>query len=182
MQIETKRLILRRLIVADAPALFRTVGDPDVMQYWAGGADATIRATAQRIAEIAHHWKTHGFGDWGVVEKKSGSLIGLSGLHYIADMADVNIGYAFERTKWRQGFGFETCQAVLDFGFQELGLETIVAVIWPDNRASITFAEKLGLRFWKAFTWQGGKRVAYRLCRDKGIPGELRSHDRSHRR
>ena len=69
---------------------------------------------------------------------------------------------------------------MLDFGFQELGLETIVAVIWPGNRASITLAEKLGLRFWKAFTWQGGKQVAYRLCRDKGIPGELRSHDRIH--
>jgi RimJ/RimL family protein N-acetyltransferase len=63
LQVETKRLILRRLIVADAPALFRTVGDPDVMRYWAGGADATSRATAQKVAEIAHHWKTYGFGD-----------------------------------------------------------------------------------------------------------------------
>jgi [ribosomal protein S5]-alanine N-acetyltransferase len=166
MQIETTRLLLRRLTVADAPELFRTVGDANVMRYWAGGADKNIRSTEQRIAGIETHWKTHGFGDWGIVEKKSGRLRGFSGLYYIADMAEVNIGYAFEKSRWQQGYGFETCRAVLDFGFQELGLNTIVAVIWPDNIASIKLAEKLGLRFWKEFIWQGGERVAYRISRD----------------
>jgi len=169
MRIETRRLILRRLRVADAPELFRTVGDPDVMKYWVGGADRSTGSTERRIVEIEDHWKAHGFGDWGVVERKSGRLLGFSGLHHVADMVEVNMGYAFEKTKWRQGFGFETCQAVLDFGFQRLGLDMVVAVIWPDNGASIRLAEKLGLRFWKEFTWQGGERVIYRIFRDEGV-------------
>jgi RimJ/RimL family protein N-acetyltransferase len=163
MQIETRRLTLQRLQIADAPELFRTVGDPDVMAYWWGGADKSTHSTERRIVEIETHWRVHGFGDWGAVEKQSGRLIGLCGLHYLSGMAEVNIGYAFEKSRWRQGFGFEACRAALDFGFQRLGLDTIVAVIWPDNRASIKLAEKLGLEFWKAFTWQGGERVVYRI-------------------
>ena len=169
MQIETKRLIIRCLTVEDASEFFRTVGDPDVMKYWLGGPDKSIETTEQRIVEIENHWKTHGFGDWGIVEKKNGRIIGFSGLHYIADMAEVNIGYAFEKPKWRQGFGFEACRAILDFGFQELSLPVIVAVIWPENIASIKLAEKLGLHFWKAFVWQGGERVAYRVFRDENV-------------
>lgn len=162
MRIETKRLVLQRLTVADARELFKTVGNPDVMKYWAGGPDRNIRATIQRISAIEEHWQVHGFGDWGVIETNGGRLIGFSGLHYIADMTEVNIGYAFEPSKWGQGFGYETCRTILDHGFEQLRLKTIVAVIWQDNIASIRLAEKLGLHFWKEFVWQGGKRVAYR--------------------
>lgn len=173
--LETKRLLLRRLTTMDASDLFQTVGDPLVMKYWLGGADTSIQATERRIAQIEAHWHRHRFGDWGVVDKKSGKLVGFSGLHYIADMAEVNIGNAFARATWRQGFGFEAGQAVLEFGFQELNLSSIVAVIWPENLTSINLAKKLGLKFWKAFMWQGRERVAYKICRDESPP-----RDKSH--
>ncbi len=153
--------------IADAPELFRTVGDPNVMKFWASGPDKNPSSTEQRIAAMASHWQIHGFGDWGVVEKASGKLIGFCGLHYITDMVEVNIGYAIERTRWHQGFGLEASKAVLDFGFQELRLKVIVAVIRPNNRASIRLVEKLGLGFWKAFIWQGEDRVAYRIFRNE---------------
>ena len=85
----------------------------------------------------------------GIIEKESGRLIGFCGLYYVADMAEVNIGYAFEKSRWRQGLGFETGQAVLDFGFRELGLSEVVATIMPDNIASVKLAEKFGMTFWK---------------------------------
>ena len=171
MEIETTRLSLRRLQASDVSELFRRVGDLDVMRDWVPGLDQSIEETAQRIADIEAHWHKHGFGDWGVIEKLSGQLIGFSGLHYIADMPEVNIGYAVEKVRWRQGFGFETCQAVLDFGFQTLALHQIVAVIAPVNQASIHLAEKCGLSFWKAFLWAGQKRVVYRPSREQYLEG-----------
>ena len=167
MHIETSRLLLRRLVSSDAQEFFRTVGDPDVMRYWAPGPDKSVQHTEHRISEIENHWKAHGFGDWGVVEKGSGSLIGFSGLHYIANMDKVNIGYAFEKSQWRKGFGYETCPIVLSYGFQTLALPEIVAVISPENQASIRLAEKCGLHFWKAFSWSGRERVAYKIYRDE---------------
>lgn len=115
-ELETSNLGLRRLSVKDAESLFRTCGDPDIMKYWLKGPDKNFEETAQRILNIEDHWQTHGFGDWGVVNKNNSRLMEFAGLHYIDGMDDVNIGYAFEKTYWRKGFGFETCQAILEFG------------------------------------------------------------------
>lgn len=162
MKIKTERLILRPLKHSDATEFIRIVGDDEVMKYWYPGPDKTIQETTQRITHIQEHWKTHHFGDWGVIEKQNNRLIGFSGLHYIAGMSEVNIGYAFERLKWRQGFGFETCKAVLDFGLSQLQLFPIVAVISPQNDASIHLMKKCGLEFWKNVNWSEQERVAYK--------------------
>ena len=164
-RVATARLALRRLRPIDAANLFRTVGDPEVMRYWAPGPDAIVEATAQRIAEIEAHWAAHGFGDWGVVERDTSALIGFAGLHYIAGMPEVNVGYAFEQSRWGRGYATEVCRAVVDYGFEQLRLAEIVAVISPQNRVSIHVAEKSGLVFWKRFVWSGRDRVAYRITR-----------------
>ncbi len=147
MTLSTNRLDFKRMTADDAPALFETVGDPQVMLYWVGGADPNVAATEQRIADLKAHWGRHGFGDWGLVEKHSQELIGFAGLHYIDGMPEVNLGYALRRSKWRQGFALEAGRALLAHGLKTLGLSTIVAVIWPDNAASIALAQRLGMRF-----------------------------------
>jgi len=167
MEIETERLKLRRLSPLDAEDFFRVVGDPEVMKYWALGPDEDVQRTEKRIAEINGHWDKHGFGDWGVFDKTDGRLIGFSGLHYIAGMAEVNLGYAFKSASWGRGLAHETCRAVLDFGFRRLKLPEIVAVIWPDNQASIRLAKACGLKFWKSAVWGGGDRVIYKIDRDR---------------
>ncbi len=161
--IETHRLHLSRLSLSHAPQIFQIFGDADVMKYWIGGADTTIKETQQRIVEINQHWLDFGFGDWGIFDKSSGHLIGYGGLHYISDMVEVNLGYAFAQSVWRRSYALESCQAILKFVFEELNLSEIVAVIWPENRVSINLAQRLGLSFWQATTWQGGARVIYKI-------------------
>ena len=131
--LRTERLLLRRLTVHDAAALFRVTGDPDVMRYWAPGPDEDVAAVKRRIVDIEDHWRAHGFGGWSVVERETGELIGFSGLHYIADMPEVNVGYALRRDRWGRGYGSEVCRAVLRHGFTQLALPEIVAVIAPQN-------------------------------------------------
>ena len=163
MRIETPNLRLRPLTAADAEALFATFGDPDTMKYWLNAPDSNTKETEDRIAGINAHWEEHGFGDWGIVDKETSDLVGLAGLHYIAGMDDINIGYAIEKQHWRRGYGLEACRAVLDYGKNALGLSHIVAVIWAENRASIRLVEKCGLRFWKESIWGGGDRLIYRI-------------------
>ena len=163
--IETERLVLRRLKHSDAATFFEIVGNPLVMKHWAPGPDETEQDTAKRILDINTHWDEHGFGDWAVVEKANNQLVGFSGLHFITNVKEVNIGYAFHPNCWREGFGFETCQAVLQFGFATLELDTIVAVIAPENLASIRLAQKCGMQFWKQTTWAGNERVIHKKTR-----------------
>jgi RimJ/RimL family protein N-acetyltransferase len=60
---------------------------------------------------------------------------------------------------------------VIRHGSERLALPEIVAVIAPQNRASIRVAEKCGLVFWKRFVWSGRDRLAYRITRGAGLPG-----------
>ena len=161
--LETERLLLRRLTPVDADALHRCTGDPAVMRYWHPGPDADLAATGARIAEIEGHWRQNGFGDFGVVARDSGALIGFAGLHHIAGMAEVNLGYALLPAYWRRGLGAELCAALLAHGFTDLRLPEIVAVVDPRNLASVALAERSGLAINRETTWQGQQRLVLAL-------------------
>ena len=163
LALETERLLLRRLTPGDAAALHRCTGDPAVMRYWHPGPDADVAATDARFAEIGAHWREHRFGDYGVLARDSGELIGFAGLHHIAGMAEVNLGYALVPDRWRRGLGTELCAMLLAHGFTDLGLPEIVAVIDPRNTASVALAVRSGLRFRRETTWQGQSRLVLAL-------------------
>jgi len=155
------RVLLRRLTEHDASALHRSAGDPEAMRYWYPGPDANVEQTARRIADIEAHWCRYGFGDWAVTEREGGELIGFAGLHHIADMAEVNIGYVLEPAYWRHGLGSEICRLVLDLGFTQLALPEVVAVIDPRNDASIGLVSKQGFMLREERAWQGQPRLIY---------------------
>lgn len=159
--LETERLLLRRLAQADIDALHRCTGDAAVMRFWHPGPDADDAATASRIAEIEAHWREHGFGDYGVLARDSGELIGFARLHYIAGMTEVNLGYALVPARWRRGLGTELCAMLLAHGFTSLGLPEIVAVIDPRNAASVALVGKCGFSLRERLLWQGQQRLVY---------------------
>ncbi len=144
----------------NAPDLFQTVGDPEVMRFWRV-TDKTKDDALKRIQKMKSHWEKHGFGDWAVVEKRSDELIGFCGVHHIDFMPEVNLGYAFKKVKWRQGFGYESGKAALAFGFKKMKLDFITAVIEKPNIASRNLAQKLSLTFWKEFSHEGRDLIAY---------------------
>jgi RimJ/RimL family protein N-acetyltransferase len=137
------------------------------MRYWFPGPDRSVQQTKQRITLMNDHWRVHGFGDWAVVSKPDRSVIGFGGLHHIADMEEVNVGYAPERAWWRQGLGFKVCRLLLAHGFGQLGLSEIVAVVNPRNVASIPLAQKCGLILQRRFLWMGCERVALAMTREQ---------------
>ena len=106
-----------------------------------------------------------------MLERETGALVGFAGLHHSSGMAEVNVGYAFEKSRWGSSYGIEVCRAVVQYGFDELALSEIVAVIAPQNLASIRVAEKCGMVFWKRFVWSERDRVAYRIARTSGGAG-----------
>ncbi|MCO1336048.1 GNAT family N-acetyltransferase [Microbulbifer sp. OS29] len=79
------------------------------------------------------------------VSLKNGTPIGTCGLVKREELDDVDIGFAFLPAFRRQGFAFESAQAVMQYAQQELGLKRILAIALPDNQPSIRLLQKLGL-------------------------------------
>ncbi len=133
------------------------------MKYWYGGADKDIEQTYRRVTYLVEHWKVFGFGDWAIISKEDSKIIGFAGLHYIKNVTEVNIGYAFLQSVWRKGFAYEACIEIMKYGFDLLKLDQIIAVIWPDNLASINLVKKCDFEYWKNIIWLGSDRVVYRV-------------------
>ena len=144
-QLETDRLILRRMQASDAQALFQVLGDDEVTRYY---DDATFTAVSQAEEQIAA-WES-GFAHrrslrWGIVHKQAGVVIGSCGMYSIHPWhLRASIGYELAQSFWRQGLMTEALNAMLALGFNEMGLNRIDAVVMPENLASIKLLEKLG--------------------------------------
>jgi RimJ/RimL family protein N-acetyltransferase len=52
------------------------------------------------------------------------------------------IGYCFERNAWGRGYGSEAARALVEFGFDQLGLHRIVGECDVENAASFRVMEK----------------------------------------
>lgn len=78
--------------------------------------------------------------------RRSWGLLGWPWLEFEAHFAPcVEVGWRLAREHWGHGYATEAGRAALEFGFERLGLEEIVAFTVPDNVASRRVMERLGM-------------------------------------
>jgi ribosomal-protein-alanine N-acetyltransferase len=157
MQIETERLLIRSLEVADASPLAAIWSDPDVTRHMGGPRDfADIRigleeeARAGTQAEIVL---------WPVVEKASGRVIGHCGLleKEVDNLSEIELIYVLASDSWGKGYATEAASVLRDYAFDQLGLRRIIALIDPENPASARVAEKIGMEYERETRRPSGK-------------------------
>jgi ribosomal-protein-alanine N-acetyltransferase len=165
---ETDRLLIRSLAADDAPELVRALGDPEVMRFSLGGV-CTLDDTCRHIERSMSSYEENGFGAWAVVEKTTSGLIGFCGfaLQTVEDIQETEIGYRLARQSWGQGFASEAASAVLAYGFGQLKLESVIAIVQPANLASIRVAEKIGFAYFKESRYHDRDVRIYRKTRSE---------------
>lgn len=148
-EIETRRLRLRAFTPDDLDDLCVVFGDAEVMKYISGGKTRTREETKTGLLRTIEGFKKRGFGLWAVVAKNSERVIGYCGLIFLDDTPEIEVAYGLAKSHWGKGLATEAAQASLRYGFEELKLERIVAVVNPQNISSQRVLEKLGLRYTK---------------------------------
>jgi RimJ/RimL family protein N-acetyltransferase len=142
--------MLRRLAAGDAAFILELLNEPAFLENIGDRGARTLADARRYIAKgpVASYRK-FGFGLYLVELKDSGAPIGICGLLKRESLDDVDIGFAFLRKYWSQGYARESAAAVMHYGWTTLRLKRIVAITKPSNHASITLLEILGLRFEK---------------------------------
>ena len=149
--LETDRLVLRRITTDDAEFLLRHLNDPSFHRFIGDRGVRTVEQARQYIRERAlSSYERFGYGIYLMELKESGEPIGTCGLIHREGMDDVEVGFALLPPYWSRGYAFEAAQAVMEYGYGELGLDRIVAIVNPGNVRSFRLLEKLGLRFDRA--------------------------------
>jgi ribosomal-protein-alanine N-acetyltransferase len=168
LRVETERLVLRPMEVGDAEELHAVYSDPTTFEFIAAGPARSIDETLERIALKSAHQTRHGFSLWTVVERESRRVIGDCGLQMLEGGPDVELGYKLGREFRGRGFATEAARASLAHGFGPLGLDRIVAVAWPANRASRHVMEKCGLTLVGPGVYYGQESVLYEALNPAG--------------
>ena len=153
--IETERLLLRELLPTDDIGLFELDSDPDVMKYVGVKPFTHIDQTRQLIEFIRQQYLEHGIGRWAVTLKETGEFLGWAGLKFIQKINGhenvYDLGYRFLERHWGKGYGYESAQSFVNFGFNEMKLEKITAYLDVNNSGSKRILEKCGFQFVNTF-------------------------------
>ena len=145
--LETERLMLREMTLADAVAFFQIRGNEKAMKYLDRPLATTVLDAIALIEKrVAMEISQTGLG-WAITLKTTGEMIGDMGFYRLdRENYKSEIGYIFNPDFWLKGYGTEALKAVLKFGFEILKLNKIEADINPENLASIQLVLKSGFK------------------------------------
>jgi RimJ/RimL family protein N-acetyltransferase len=150
--VETERLRLRPWRAADdLPALAALNADAEVMRWVAPNRPLRADESAALLERIEDHWRAHGYGLWAVEPRAdSAGCIGFTGLAVPSFLPEVlpavEVGWRLDRAWWGRGLATEAAAASIAYGFETLGLRSVVSIIDAGNERSLRVAEKLGMR------------------------------------
>lgn len=142
----TNRLVLRPFSLADAPAVQRLAGDWQV-------AATTLSIPHPYAEEVAVEWIRSQPARYGAgrevifaIALPDNRLIGSIGLGIVQEFQLAELGYWVGVPYWGKGYCTEAAKALIDFGFQVLGLNRIQSTHFSQNPASGRVMQKLGMQ------------------------------------
>lgn len=149
--LQTSRLILRPLAVTDAPAIQRHFNNWNIIKnlatvvpwpYPEGGAESFIRQQLAKVAagEQSCHWVL-------VLRSGDDQAIGVISFRLQAESLKGNRGFWLAEPCWNQGLMTEAIEAVNDFVFKTLGLDSFHVLNAPSNVGSRRVKQKTGAEF-----------------------------------
>jgi RimJ/RimL family protein N-acetyltransferase len=146
-ELRTERLLLRRWRPSDREAFARINADPAVMEFFTGAQSPEI--SAEMIEDFERTFEMRGFGAWAVELPGELTLAGFVGLVPVGSdlpfAPAVEVGWRLTPRAWGRSIAFEAATAALDFGFQQAGLEEVVAYTAASNMRSRRLMERLGM-------------------------------------
>jgi [ribosomal protein S5]-alanine N-acetyltransferase len=138
--LHTPDLTLRRLIRADAPALFAYASDPHVTKFTSWQHHQTLADTARFL----HTVTTNNTLIWGILHNQTQTLIGECRItpH---DNHSAELQYALAQPFWGQGLATQATTAVVQYAFMRNLCSYIQAWIITDNIRSQKLAQRIGM-------------------------------------
>lgn len=160
--IETSRLILRKLSLSDSAFIIWLLNTPEWLENVGDRHVHTLEdAHAYLLNGPIKSYDLNGFGLRAIQLKGSDTLIGVCGLIKRYNFDDVDIGYALFSRFMGNGYAFEASKATIDYGFNQLNLNRIVAVTTEENIRSRNLLARLGSRFETEMIMPGSNDVLF---------------------
>lgn len=146
--LHTLDFVLREIIQADRPSIFKGLSNPQVTQ-WFGLSYDTLEATQGQMVWYRDIVAAQTGIWWAICRPESPDhLLGTCGLYDRDDEnQNADIGFWLHPEHWGQGVLPQCLPVVMRFGFETLNLNRIEAEVEPANLASGKLLRKMGFLF-----------------------------------
>ncbi len=143
--LESKRLLLRRIIETDVDEIFELRSNPETMKFIPRPLAKTKEDALVHFKTIDENIENNKGINWAITLKGNPNLIGIIG-HYRIQPENhrCEIGYMILPQYNGQGIVSEAIKMILEYGFNDLQMHSIEAVIDPENKASERVLQKNG--------------------------------------
>ncbi len=139
----TERLLLKQITDEDIYPLFNLRSDKEIMKYIPRHPAETIEDARQLIQHFDEVIHQNSKITWGIYLKETVQLIGTIGyVNIYKENYRAEIGYLLSRNQQGKGVMSEALAAAMNYGFNELKLHSIEAIVHPDNVSSSRLLEK----------------------------------------
>ncbi|KAA0955382.1 GNAT family N-acetyltransferase [Sporosarcina sp. ANT_H38] len=153
-ELQTERLVLRKMKSSDSASLFTIWSDPDVTQFMNINS-FTDESQAVDMIEILDKLSRENIAiRYSIIELESNKIIGSCGYNSLDfENAKAEIGYDISKSFWGKGYAPEAILSLMDYAFNTLEFNRIEAKVEPENINSIRVLQKLN------FTFEGTMRI-----------------------
>lgn len=148
--IETERLILREFDVSDLADFYEYASVAGVGENAGWSHHKNIDETKHKLNSFIEHNKT-----FALYHKNDAKVIGSLGVEYykyediLVDLAEFSgreLGFVLSKNYWGQGLMVEAVKAVVDYLFNEIGLDFLMCGYYDYNLQSRRVQEKAGFK------------------------------------
>ena len=147
-ELHTDRLTLRRMLVSDAADMYEYACRSDVTRYltWKPHPDAAY--TREYLQYLGGRYHVGMFYDWAIVYEPDRKMVGTCGFTSFQCNSDcAEVGYVLNPSYWGRGIASEALSRVLQFAFEELGVNRVEARFMDGNARSQRVMEHVGMTF-----------------------------------
>jgi len=143
--LETERLILRRVSTDDINEIFALRSNPETMKYIPRPLVTNEEEALAHFKMIDDKIETNEGINWAITLKGNNTMIGLIGHYRIKpEHYRAEVGYMILPEYHGKGITTEAVQCVIAYGFNTMQLHSIEGVIDPENGASEKVLQKCG--------------------------------------
>jgi len=140
----TPRLELRPFRESDVDGIAALLADREATKFI--GNVKSREAAADSVRTMREAFAARGWGTLAVIPRGEEGCVGYCGARPLAHTAEIEIAFALQHRCWNRGYATEAAAASIAAAFNSLGIKSIVATVYPDNKPSLRVLEKLGMR------------------------------------
>jgi len=147
MILQTSRLTLRPMTIADAESLHAIMSDAEVMAFWDMSEIEDIELTIAILKSQLADMKKKKSSYWAMTRTEDGLFVGCCDLSEIDRWHHrAEVGFIVSKAFWGDGYAQEAMEAVVDHAAQAMKLRRLTARTHLGNVRSVRLLEKLGFR------------------------------------